>query len=81
MNADGKTDKGELKTLPEAGVTEIVLTYELEYDEFGNLKTDEHGNITGLVGQFKMLVEKVVDGIKTLVETIGTMIDVIFASK
>ena len=80
MNADGKIDNGEVKSLPEANVTEINLEFRVEYDKNGNIKTDKHGNITGFVGSFKQLIETIVDGVKTLIEKIGTMIDVFFAT-
>ncbi len=81
FNSNGKIEKGETKTLPEANVSEISIKYETQYDENGNIKTDKHGNITGLVGQFKQLVEQVIDGVKSFIEKIGTMIDVFFATK
>ena len=40
--------------------------------------TESNGNITGIVGSFKQMVETVVNGVKTLIEKIGTMIDVFF---
>ena len=62
----------------EENITELSTSYHLEYDKNGNIKTDKFGNITGYVGQFKHMVEEVVDGVKTLVEKVGTMIDVFF---
>ena len=78
MNKNGITDEGELKSLTEAGITELSTSVTAQYDENGNLKEDEHGNTIGLVGYFKMLVEEIVDGVKNLVETVRTMIDVLF---
>ena len=78
MNKNGITDEGELKSLTEAGITELSTSVTAQYDENGNLLEDKHGNTIGLVGYFKMLVEQVVDGVKTLVETVRTMIDVLF---
>ena len=49
-------------------------------NEKGNVITDEHGNITGFVGSFKHFVEEIENGVKTLIEKIGTMIDVFFAT-
>ena len=78
MNKNGITDNGELKKLAEAGITELSTSVTAQYDENGNLLEDQHGNTIGLVGYFKMLAEQVVDGVKTLVETVRTMIDVLF---
>ena len=78
FNKNAKVDPGELHTFAEERITELSTNYKMEYDKDGNLKTDASGNITGLVGTFKHLVETVVNGVKTLVEKVGTMIDVIF---
>ena len=68
----------EFRTLAEEKIIELSTEYQMEYDEKGNIKTDENGNITGFVGQFKHIAEEVIDGVKTLVEKVGTMIDVFF---
>ncbi|MBQ7450853.1 hypothetical protein IJS77_05485, partial [bacterium] len=79
MNGDGKVDHPqEWKTLEEMGVTEISTSYDKVLGEDGNARTDEYGNDTSLVGSFKRIVEEVVDGVKTIVEKIGNMIDVFF---
>jgi hypothetical protein len=75
MNHNAHVDKGEIKTLREAGITELSVENKEERDADGNLFQDIDGNIVGLVGQFKMLVE---DAAGKLVETIGKMIDVLF---
>ena len=77
MNKNGLTDEGELRSLQEMKITEISTIFQKQYDENGKLLEDEHGNTIGLVGQFKMLVEEIVDGIVQLVEKIRTMIDVL----
>ena len=61
-------------------ITELSTEYVTEYDENGNVKKDMHGNTVGFVGQFKQLVEEVIDGIVQLVEKVKTMIDVFFVS-
>ena len=78
MNKNGLTDEGELRSLHEMNVIELSTSFEEKYDENGYLLEDEHGNAIGLVGQFKMLVEEIIDGIVQLVEKIRTMIDVLF---
>ena len=78
MNKNGLTDTGELKTLDEALVTELSTSFTEQRDKNGNLLEDKYGNTTGLVGQFKMLVEEIIDGVKTLVEKVRLMIDVLF---
>jgi len=70
----------ELRTLEEMKITELSTEYVTEYDENGNVKKDMHGNTVGFVGQFKQLVEEVIDGIVQLVEKVKTMIDVFFVS-
>ena len=80
FNKNAQIDEGEVKTLPEAGVVEIPLEFNIVRDKHGNIKTDEHGNITGFVGAFKQVVETIINGVNTLIEKIGTMIDVFFAS-
>ena len=81
FNKNAQINDGEIKTLSEAGVIEIPLEFYVERDKNGNIKTDEFGNKVGLVGKFKQLIEAIVDGVTTLIEKIGTMIDVFFASK
>ena len=76
--SDCQTD--ELKTLKEMKITELSTKYSTEVDKDGNIKTDIYGNTTGFVGQFKILIEEVIDGILTLVEKVQTMIDVFFVS-
>ena len=79
MNADGKVDHPqEWKTLEEMGITEISTSYNKVLGDNGNARTDEYGNDTSLTGSFKRIVETVVDGVKTMAETVGTMIDVFF---
>ncbi len=73
---NGKT--AELKTLSEAGVTELSLDYKVQKDEKGNILTDIYGNITGFIGSFKMMIE---DAAGKLVEVVRTMIDVFFMSE
>ena len=77
MNKDAIVDEGELKTLEEAGVTELSVNFTMEKDKNGNLLTDIYGNITGLVGQFKMFLE---DAAGKLVEVVRKMIDVLLMS-
>ena len=69
-----------MKALEEMKITELSTEYVTEYDENGNVKKDMHGNTVGFVGQFKQLVEEVIDGIVQLVEKVKTMIDVFFVS-
>ncbi|MDD3593392.1 MAG: hypothetical protein PHX18_02075 [Candidatus Gastranaerophilales bacterium] len=78
MNKNGKVDEGELKTLDEAKITELSLSFENQYDENGNLVEDEHGNTVGLVGSFKMMAEKVIGGVAQMVAVVRSMIDVLF---
>ena len=79
MNGDGKVDHPqEWKTLEEMGITEISTGYNKVLDQDGNARTDKYGNDTSLTGSFKRVVEDVVDGVKTFVEKVGTMIDVFF---
>ena len=73
--SDGSTK--ELKTLPEAGVTEISVSYETVTDQDGNILTDIYGNITGFVGTFKMMIE---DATGRFVEVIRNMMDVFFVT-
>ena len=75
MNKNAQMDAGEVKTLPEAGVTELSIKFQKQTDSKGNLLQDIYGNITGLVGQFKMMVE---DAAGKLVETVRKMVDVLF---
>lgn len=77
MNKNAIVDEGELKTLEEAGVTELSVNFTMEKDKNGNLLTDIYGNITGLVGQFKMLLE---DAAGKLIEVVRKMIDVLLLS-
>ena len=81
FNKDAHVDKGEWKTLEEAGITELSTEYKVETDADGNVKTDSHGNKVGFVGWFKQKVETVVNGVKTFVEKVKTMIDVFFQFK
>jgi len=78
MNKNAKVDAGEIKTLEEAGVTELSVDFEMQTDSNGNLLKDMYDNITGLAGQFKMLVQNAAG---KLVETVRKMIDVLFLSK
>ncbi len=74
-NNDGTTN--ELKTLAEANVVELSVKFGEIKDADGNLLTDAFGNITGLVGTFKMMI---VDAAGKLVEVVRTMMDVFFTS-
>ena len=77
MNKNGKVDNGEVKTLDEANITEIPLEYETKFDDNGNILTDIWGNITGIAGHFKMMIQNAAG---KLVEIVRDMIDVFFAS-
>ncbi len=77
-NKNAKVDEGELRSLTEERISELSTDYQKVLDENGEIKKDEHGNVIGYVGQFKHFVEEIIDGIATLVEKIGTMIDVFF---
>ncbi|MCR4880609.1 MAG: hypothetical protein K6A44_01470 [bacterium] len=74
--ADGSTK--ELKTLDEAGVTEISVNYELQKDSKGNILRDIYGNITGFLGSFKMMVQNAAG---KLVEVVRKMMDVFFVTQ
>ena len=78
MNKNAKVDTGEIKTLDEANITEIPLEYETKFDDNGNILTDIWGNITGIAGHFKMMIQNAAG---KLVEVVRDMIDVFFASK
>ena len=78
MNANTKVDKGEIKTLEEANVVEIPLDYTEEVDKKGNLLTDIWGNITGIAGSFKMMIQNAAG---KLVEVVRKMIDVFFVTQ
>ncbi len=82
FNKNGKVDytngtTEELKTLPEAGVTELSVSFEIVKDKKGNILKDAFGNITGFIGSFKMMIE---DAAGKLVEVVRTMMDVFFTS-
>ena len=61
----------ELKKLNDVGIIELSTKGDINYDENGIVKQDEHGNTFGLIGSFKRIVE---NGI----EVIGEMVDVFF---
>ena len=74
--ADGTTK--ELKTLSDAGVTELSVNYKVQKDSNGNILSDMYGNITGFVGSFKMMIKNAVG---KLVEVVGNLIDVFFVTQ
>ena len=75
-NADGTTQ--ELKTLEEAGVTELSVNYEVQKDSKGNILRDIYGNITGFLGSFKMMVQNAAGKV---VEVVRKMMDVFFVTQ
>ena len=84
FNKNGKVDYDnnnntlELKTLEEAGVTELSTLYKKETDSQGNILRDIYGNITGFIGSFKMMIE---DAAGKLIEVVRTMMDVFFVAQ
>lgn len=77
VDYDNAGNSVEIKTLQEAGVTELSTVYKKEVDANGNILKDIYGNITGFIGSFKMMVEDVAG---KLVEVIRTMMDVFFVT-
>ncbi len=67
----------ELKTLKDVGITSISTEYSTEFNEDGlTIKTDEHGNVIGIVGGFMMDIWDAATGaVKSVVRTI---VDVFF---
>ena len=74
--ADGTTQ--ELKSLEDAGVTELSVNYEIQKDSKGNILRDIYGNITGMLGSFKMMVQNAAG---KLVEVVRKMMDVFFVTQ
>ena len=72
-----KTSKSKIFKL-NSRTKALCIEFIEEKDSSGNLLTDIYGNITGLVGQFKMMIE---DAAGKLVEVARKMIDVIFQSR
>ncbi len=67
----------ELATLESMGITSIATSYSTEFNEDGvTIKTDEHGNVIGYVGEFVMNVWDSVTN--TTQEVIRKIVDVFF---
>ena len=74
--ADGTTQ--ELKTLEEAGVTELSVDFKVQKDAKGNVLRDIYGNITGFIGSFKMMIQ---NAFGKLEEVVRQIMDVFFVTK
>ena len=74
--ADGTTK--EIKTLEEAGVTELSVDFKVQKDSKGHVLRDIFGNITGLIGSFKMMIQNAAG---KLVEVVRQIMDVFFVTK
>ncbi|MCQ2957481.1 MAG: hypothetical protein MJ180_01110 [Candidatus Gastranaerophilales bacterium] len=84
MNVNAKIDyeadgtSKEIKTLEEAGITEISTDYQKLLDKKGNVLEDMYGNLVGIMGQFKMMVQNAAG---KLVETVRKVMDVFFVTQ
>ena len=84
MNKNAKVDydndgtSKEIKTLEEAGVTEISVDFQKLVDKKGNVLEDMYGNLVGFMGKFKMMVQNAAG---KLVETVRKMMDVFFVTQ
>ncbi|MCR4881334.1 MAG: hypothetical protein K6A44_05215, partial [bacterium] len=57
MNKDGISQPEELKHIKDLNITEISTDYQTEFDDDGNVKTDENGNQVGITGTFKQILD------------------------
>jgi len=84
MNRNAAVDNNPLKnnemiSLEDAGILEISLEYLVEYDKYGYILEQRNSEI-GRQGTFKRAIYEIIDGVKTLIETItGKLYDVFFA--
>ena len=79
-NKNDECASPEIKTLAEVGIKSISTAYSTEYVEgTQEVKTDEHGNVIGIVGEFLMDLWN--SATETLEEVWNTIVDVFFKTE